>query len=123
MVIFIIIVLVVIIYIYKFNNRDRNLDYKYSPEFKNLSKADKMVIEITNGLEAAIKQDVLNKFDDDYTKFIAITSIINQRESSFLNNINQIAYQENISIPLAKKVIKTACDFVRITYGLDTKNY
>ena len=112
-----------IIYIYKFNNRDRNLDYKYSPEFKNLSKADKMVIEITNGLEAAIKQDVLNKFDDDYTKFIAITSIINQRESSFLNNINQIAYQENISIPLAKKVIKTACDFVRITYGLDTKNY
>ncbi|POY40375.1 hypothetical protein C3L50_06950 [Flavobacterium alvei] len=123
MVIFIIILLVVIVYIYKFNNRDRNLDYKYSPEFKNLSNVDKMLIEIINGLEASIKQDVLNKFADDYTKIVAITSIINQRETSFLNSINEIANQENISVALAKKVINTACNTVRMTYGLDTKDY
>lgn len=123
MVIFIIIVLVVIIYIYKFNNRDRNLDYKHSPEYQNLTIADKMTIDIINGLEASIKQDVLDKFSDDHTRITAIKSIINQRENSFLNNIYQISNQERISIPLASKVVKTACDTVRITYGLDTKNY
>ncbi|WP_133158857.1 hypothetical protein [Flavobacterium alvei] len=82
-----------------------------------------MLIEIINGLEASIKQDVLNKFADDYTKIVAITSIINQRETSFLNSINEIANQENISVALAKKVINTACNTVRMTYGLDTKDY
>jgi hypothetical protein len=117
--IIIIIIIAIIIYLISYNNRDRDFDYKISNNYQNLTNEQKLLIDITQGLEITIKNNILKTLKDEKLKKAAIKHIIGDREVTFYMNIESLAKQHQTSHNAVFDAVFLACNNVRAKYGIE----
>ena len=115
-------ILAVIIYVYSFNNRDRNLDYKLTPQYQKSGYDDKLRTDIIKGLEITIKKEVINNFSDKYLRTKAIENLIDTREATFYINIESLSQQHKISHNATFDAIFSACNYTRLQFGIPSQS-
>lgn len=111
-------IIAVVIYIYSFNNRDKNLDYKLTPEYQKLGYDDKLRTDIIKGLEITIKKEIIGNYSNKDFRRKAIENFIETRESYFYLNIESLSQQHKISHNATFDAIFTACNYARVQFGI-----
>jgi hypothetical protein len=118
MILILVLLIIVVIYISSFNNRDRNLDYKLTPEYQKTGNDDKLRTDIIKGLEITIKKEVISNFSDRTLRTIAIENLIETREVAFYMNMESLAQQHKISHNATFDAIFSACNYTRLQFGI-----
>lgn len=111
-------IIAVVIYIYSFNNRDKNLDYKLTPEYQKSGYDDKLRTDIIKGLEIKIKNEVINNYSNKDFRIKAIENVIEARESYLYLNIEPLSQQHKISHNATFDAIFDACNYIRVQFGI-----
>lgn len=115
-------IIAVVIYIYSFNNRDKNLDYKLTPEYQKSGYDDKLRTDIIKGLEITIKKEIIGNYSNKDFRRKAIENFIETRESYFYLNIESLSQQHKISHNATFDAIFDACNYIRVQFDIPAQS-
>jgi hypothetical protein len=111
-------ILIIVLYINSFNKRDKNLDYKLTPEYQKSGYDDKLRTDIIKGLEITIKSEIISNYSNREFRTKAIENLIDTREATFYINIESLAQQHKISHDATFDAIFSACNYVRHQFDI-----
>lgn len=115
------VILVIVIYVYSFNNRDRNLDYKLTPQYQKSGNNDKLRTDIIKSLEITIKNEIISNYSNRDFRNKAIENFIDAREVSFYKNVNILSQQHKISHNEVYDEVFLGCNYVRVQFNIPTQ--